>query len=63
MHKEVKKLKTAAHALGYRLYRVTSKGHTMYQHKVTGKIVTIGSTPSDYKGLANALARLRAGAK
>ena len=61
--KEVKKLQVAAEALGYRVYRVTSKNRTIYQHKRTGKLETIWSVPSDYKGLNNALARLRAGAK
>jgi hypothetical protein len=35
----------------------------MWQHEVTGKLVTIGSTPSDRRSFNNALSELRKNAK
>lgn len=63
MAKEGKKIEKAAKDLGYDLYKVTRKGHIMYQHKETGELVTVPGTPSDHRSYLNALAKLRAGAK
>lgn len=63
MAKESKKLEEAAKALGYRVYRKAKSGHTMWQHEVTGKLVTIGGTPSDRRSFNNTLSELRKNAK
>lgn len=63
MAKESKKIEAAAKALGYELYRLSSKGHPIYRHTVTGKKVTVSGTPSDYRSFNNSLALLRANAK
>lgn len=63
MAKEGKKIEKAAKELGYKLYKVTSKGHIMYQHEETGNLVTVPGTPSDHRSYLNALAKLRSGAK
>lgn len=63
MAKELKKIEEAAEKLGYVLYRKTKGGHTMYQHTITGKLVTLGGTPSDHRSFQNALSKLRANAK
>jgi hypothetical protein len=63
MAKEIAKIDKAAHELGYVLHKITSKGHPMYRHTVTRKLVTISGTPSDYRSFKNALSKLRANAK
>lgn len=63
MAKERNKLEAAARELGYEFHRYSKGGHRMYRHTVTGKMVTIASTPSDHRGFKNALSLLRSNAK
>jgi len=59
----MKKLDKAAKDLGYVVRRIASNGHPIWQHTVTGKLVTGAGTPSDHRTFNNILARLRANAK
>lgn len=59
----MKKLMKVAEDLGYEVRRMGKKGHPIWQHTVTGKLVTGAGTPSDRRTFNNILSRLRANAK